>query len=259
MKDFCDIVSETGRAVRLLQERYQSEEYRQNCQRFIAERDRLLKITERFMSNLDQLKCEFEAAVVRTEHASGCKYLHRGYYCPSMIQDIVVGNVRRGKLLKRLTARTKTCWEYGFNAEGKLILCESLVSQTVADESCLIAATREFLFYEDDCVYGITIRSDGSVEAITEEVYQDGKCISYIHALCTSFGGIIKSHEISSEHYTYEGEKMHAQWHRLMIPPQNTLEFAEAIGLNLPSIPIYQKDQYHFEKKDGRLILAENT
>ena len=251
------LLSDFEKAKQKLEERCKEEEYQKNCQHFILERDRLVKLAERYLPQVNQLKTDFEAAVVRTEYASGCKYLHRGYYCPSLIQDVVVGNVRRGKLLKRLTARTKTCWEYGFNAEGRLIRCEDLITKMVADEEYLVVATREFLFYEENCIYGITVRSDGTLEAITEEVFQDGKCIRYAYCLCTSYDGVIHCGDIRCECYTYEADMIQAQWHHFTIPLQETLEFAKSMGWGVLSRPIYYKYQYLFEKRDGKITLLK--
>ena len=253
------VLSEFEKSKQKLEERFKTEEYQKHCQYFILERDRLLRVAERFLTDVEQYKRAFEAAVVRKEYASGCKHLHRGYYCPSLIRDAVVGNVRRGKLLKRLTARTKTCWEYGFNAEGQLICAENLVTQAIAGEEYLLVATRELLFYEGNCIYGITVCRDGTLEAITEEVFQDGKCICYTHCLCTVFDGRIDCIEISSERYIYEAETMQVQWHSLVIPSQKTLEFAKTMGLSIWSHPIYRRDQYLFERKDGKLIWLENN
>ena len=251
------LFSDFEQAGQRLEERYKEEEYQRNCQHFISERDRLVNLAAQYMPQINQFKSDFEAAVVRKEYASGCKYLHRGYYCPSLIQDVVVENVRRGKLLKRLTARTKTCWEYGFNAEGQLIRCEDLITKVVADEEYLVVATREFLFYEENCIYGITVRSDGTLEAITEEVFRDGKCIRYTYCLCTSYDGVIHCGDIRSECYTYEADMIQAQWHHFTIPLQETLEFAKSMGWSVLSRPIYYKDQYLFEKRDGKITLAK--
>ena len=252
------LISDFEKAKQKLKEQYKTEEYQKNCQQFILERDRLVKLAECYLSQFDQHKSDFEAAIVRTEYASGSKYLHRGYYCPSLIQDVVVGNVRRGKLLKRFTLRTKTCWEYGFNAEGQLIRCEYLVTKTVAGEECLVVSTRELLFYEDDRVYGITVQSDGTLEAISEEVFQNEKCICYMYCPCTSFKGAIRCSDIHSECYTYESETMQVQWHHLTIPLQENIEFAKTMGWNYCSYPIYRRDQYLFERKDGKYILTDN-
>ena len=43
-----------------------------------------------------------EKTVVRREQASGGTCMQRGYYCPSFVMDIVLGNVNRGRLIKRL-------------------------------------------------------------------------------------------------------------------------------------------------------------
>ncbi len=254
-----ELLSDVEKAGQKLEERYKTEEYQKICQHFILERDRLVKLAEHYLSQIDRYKSDFEAAIVRTEYASGCRYLHRGYYCPSLIQDIVVVNVKRGKLLKRFTARTKTCWEYGFNAKGQLIRSEHLVTKQIAGDECLVVATREFLFYEENRIYGITVHSNGTPESITEEIYQDGKCIRYTYCQCASFGGVVSCGDIRSEYYTYETEMMQAQWHQLIIPLQENLEFAKTMGWKMSSCPIYRKDQYLFAIKDGKFVLKENN
>lgn len=253
-----ELLSEFERAKLKLHELSQTEAYQQSCQRFLAERDRLVKIATRLMSDPKQLKSEFEAAIVRTETASGSKHLHRGFYCPSLIQDIVVVGTKRGRLLKRVTSRTFPCNEYGFNANGQLILCENLVRKTRGDTECLIVASREFLFYEKNRIYGITMDSHGYLQTVTEEVFQEGKRIYYLNGLCTSFDGVIDCRSISCEYYSYDRDVLHScHWHRLMIPPQSNPDFAKAIGLALPLHPIYQHDLYFFERKDGQLVLRK--
>ena len=253
------LMSAYRNAKQKLEELYKTEQYQKNCQYFTSERDRLVEMAEQRLSQIDRYKSDIEAAIVRTEYASGCKYLHRGYYCPSLLQDAVVDNVRRGNLRKQITARTKTYWEYGFNAEGQLICSESIVTKTVAGEAYQLVTTREFLFYEESRIYGITLRKDGTVEAITEEVLQDGKCISYTHCLCTSYEGVISCGEICSEYYDHRAEKLQAQWHSLNIPLQENIEFSKKMGWEPMTIPIYRKNRFLLEKKDGKYVLTENN
>lgn len=260
MEELQKFATELNSATRLWQERYRTDsDYQRNCLRFIAESNRLIKIAERIMPDINRTTSDVQSAIVHREYASGCKYLHRGYYCPSLIQDAVVGNVKRGRLLKRFTARTKNCWEYGFDAEGKLLCCESLVTKESADEELLVVATRELLLYEDDRRYGITLRSDGHLESVTEEIFKDKKCVSYTYASCSSYGGTVRCSSISSEHYAYEGKNMYAQWHQLTIPAEYTSQFLENIGVTPISVPIYRCNRYSFELCEDRFVLVENN
>ena len=44
-----------------------------------------------------------EADCGKIEFARGC-FMHRGFYCPSPIEEFVISNVRRGHLQKKRTA-----------------------------------------------------------------------------------------------------------------------------------------------------------
>lgn len=258
MDDFNSLLADANKGARLWEERFRSdEEYRKNCEHFAAERDRLIEIAQRYLSNIDQLNREYDAAAVRTEYASGCRYMHRGYYCPSLIQDIIVVNMRRGKLLKRLSSRSRSYWAYGYNADGQLIRCESFMPLSNPDRDGLCQATRELLFYEDDRLFGLTVESSCGIGAISEEIFRDGKLVSYTYMPCTFLNGVIEGCKISSERYTYDGEAMHATWHQLTPPVKGTSEFAERISFTPCSVPIYHQDMYSFLRQDGRLIQAE--
>ena len=53
----------------------------------------------------DSYRSTFEQiskTVVRREQATGGGTMHRGFYCPSIVEDIIIGNINRGKLIKRL-------------------------------------------------------------------------------------------------------------------------------------------------------------
>ncbi len=44
---------------------------------------------------------------MRHEIGLGGELMHRGYYCPSLIEDVVVGNTKRGRISKRTTSKAK--------------------------------------------------------------------------------------------------------------------------------------------------------
>ena len=58
-----------------------------------------------------------EADCGKIEFARGC-FMHRGFYCPSPIEEFVISNVRRGHLQKKRTA--SSTYEYSFDRMGQL-------------------------------------------------------------------------------------------------------------------------------------------
>ena len=58
-----------------------------------------------------------EADCGKIEFARGC-FMHRGFYCPSPIEEFVISNVRRGHLQKKRTA--SSIYEYKFDRAGQL-------------------------------------------------------------------------------------------------------------------------------------------
>ena len=72
---------------------------------------------------IDILESEYNKAmknVVREELSSGSD-MALGFYNPSPVLDLVVGNVHRGKILKRITNRSKPDTKYGFGADGRMV------------------------------------------------------------------------------------------------------------------------------------------
>ena len=93
--------------------------------------------------------CELEKlseSIVRWEKATGGEVIYRGYYNPSLTADIVIGNNKRGKLLKRPTAKSKITYEYGFDSSDRIV---KVITHTEFEDLL------EFFVYEDGAVYGI--------------------------------------------------------------------------------------------------------
>jgi hypothetical protein len=84
----------------------------------------LLKIYHEYMKSYNALEYCANSNTVRVEHASGGECLHRGFYCPSPIIDKLIGNVKRGKLLKQFTPRSKKYYKYFFDNNNRLIKIE---------------------------------------------------------------------------------------------------------------------------------------
>ena len=108
--------------------------------------DRLLKnceiqkqkyelLFEKYSCDYNELLEYAEANSHRTEYARSNLSCHRGYYCPSLILDIVIGGCNRGKKVKK-KPKNGTYYEYIFNKKDELITSKvfhdtELISQEV--------------------------------------------------------------------------------------------------------------------------------
>lgn len=111
------------------------------------------------------------------QYAKGGLSLHRGFFCPSPVYDIVVGNVNRGKLYIRPTAKSQPDYQYGWDSKGRLITVNTNWG------------SKEFIIYRDDITVSVeftdSLSFGLSVNAITMCEY-DASCriISYLRCSC---------------------------------------------------------------------------
>lgn len=223
----------------------QSPEYQASCQRFSQECARLEAIATDLLTHKEELLAHCGANTVRTEYASGST-LHRGFYCPSPTYDIIVGNTKRGKLLKHPTILSNPSHEYGFDADGRLLYCKRLYKRSVT--------MTEYFVYRKNLVYGILLDADGDISVITEETYTDGKITQYLHGLCVPSGDHFHCMEINCEEYEYDaGGLLRCHMHNLLLPQQNPPEFLKEVMLPFMWQPIYRSDSYLFERSGGYL------
>ena len=73
--------------------------YEEVCEKF----NEIMSFLEK--DNYQNVFDQIDKTVVRREQSSGGECMHRGYYCPSIIEDIVIGNIKRGRLIKKLSKR----------------------------------------------------------------------------------------------------------------------------------------------------------
>lgn len=159
---------------------------------------RLNSIFEEYKPNCKSIYKKAIKQAYKKEYAIKGEYLHRGYYCPSPIADIIVGNAPRGKLLKRVTSRSKPTYEYEFNKQGEIVIARNLCRDTLESQNI------EIILHKDRCHIGILFYLDKNeyitIESINESVYDKSNRI-------TSFAkGIIynsKIQEAECEIYSY--------------------------------------------------------
>lgn len=162
------------------------EEFKLECNRFSL-------IAKKYLLDCQKVYSDLISNIKRKEYSSGGELLPRGFYCPSPIYDIVTGNCKRGKLLKRITSRSKPAYEYCFDKNGKLIIVNHLY------ENC-----SEILEYNDNIVTGITFSKEENTEitSVIECEYDDnGRIVSYIVA-DSSFNDCCIDH-LEKEYYMY--------------------------------------------------------
>ena len=234
----------------LMEKLQQSPEYHANCRHFSQECARLQNVARDLYVRKEALQAYCEAATVRKEYASGST-LHRGYYCPSPTYDIIVGNTKRGKLLKRLTVVSKPSHEYGFDANGKLLYCKWIrKGKTIYTE---------YLVYEDDRIFGLTVSCGGDLSYFTEELWSDGKLTDYSNGLFLPKDGEYFCIEISQEHYTYDVQGLSAcEMHRFMQTPFIHPGVPETVLARIPQMVYQHIGKFRFQRKNGFLISYTN-
>ena len=129
--------------------------------------------------------------IVREEFANNTDFsLPRGYYCPSPVIDLIVGNCKRGKILKRLTSKSRITHRYIYGEQGLMI-----VEEFGNNGKC---CNREYLLREEQKITGISFDSAGRINHVLEERFEDGKIIDYFRA---TFNGLDGNHRLTQTHH----------------------------------------------------------
>lgn len=202
---------------------HSSLEYSQYCNYYQNEINRLYNIGQKYCSHIN-LESLFRTQIVRIE-TSIDGGLHRGFYCPSKIIDLVTGNVKRGKISQRASLGGKSYFLYNFNQEGLLVLIENYSRGE--------KLYTEYLFYDGNYVYGITLGNEGDIKQISEEKYENKKIIHYKIAHFLQGKGL----EISCEKYNYDKDGLYCCISHVYYPLPN----------------VYYQTIRLFEREDGYL------
>lgn len=113
------------------------------------------------------------------QYARGGGVLHRGWYCPSPVYDMVIGGADRGRLLKSPSrCKTPPDFAYGFDAQGRLIVVDGPYSDLTHGPYF-----REAVFREENREIGLRMDRDDRLCGISICRYQDGRIMEYITAL----------------------------------------------------------------------------
>lgn len=162
--------------------------------------------------------------------------MHREYYCPSLVQDIICGNVNRGKLYKGEKHPSKLDFEYWYNNKGKLIAARSY-----ADD--LKIWQTEFIFYKENVSTSIFFEpGNNDIELVTMCKYKDDLLIEYDYMLVGCIDEKKDRNNLNIEKYEYVGK---------MLRSCDTEIYLFYAGLAF-------KDHYDFEIRNHKLVCKDN-
>lgn len=137
--------------------------------------------------------------VVSYRYSRDGEVLHRGFLCPSPIEDIVVGNCNRGREVKKTAANEKKItFEYGFSDQGLQIVRSPGGYIGTIDTECV--------FYSGDDQIGYLFNEENEICKVSKCSFKDGKLLSYLWAY------IDFQREISQckkEFYEYKDDKLY--------------------------------------------------
>ena len=190
-------VNETPECIEMIKER-RNKELKLN-EFMLSEKNRLAEKVDYYTPLLKDLRELAVKSAVRKEYSNNENGMYRGYYCPSPVDDLIIGGCRRGKLLNRITKRTNPDREYLFDSNNRLVAVNSLLYWK--------AVHTEVLIYKDNLVTGIDIDNyDNSVSEISECTYNlDNKIKSFLTASISSNKTIKTTiEEIELEKYSYD-------------------------------------------------------
>jgi len=226
-----------------MQKWYRSDAYATMCGKLAVRTEEVRCIVEKYIPLLPENERLWQKQTVRTEVSSAGSYMHRSYYCPSPIYDLVVGNVNRGKLLKRLAANSHTYYQFGFDRCDKLLW----VKETYKGKHI----RTEHLFDGENIRCGITISpKDERISRISVEQYHNGKLASYTDVLTSESKWPVHISRVTHEAYTYDDVGLLYCDSYTYFP---TISRNTTFGLSPKDRPLCQHRRDFFQREDGYL------
>ena len=147
---------------------------------------------------------QIDKTVVRREQATGGGVMHRGYYCPSLVMDIAIGNVNRGRLIKRLRTQ-KITYTYGFDSLDRLV---TVVNHTEVGDFF------EYIIYEGNVQYGVQFHhnswSGEYLHDISRCCYEKSKLKSYERYVYDDYNKKFSLYQ--GEFYRYSKDSLEWEW-----------------------------------------------
>ena len=159
---------------------------------------------EQYEANIPALIQKARVETAYTEYSTGGKSLHRGYYCPALVIDMIVGNINRGRLAKKRPKAPD--FQYYFDNTNELRLSE--------DRTCT-----EVILHEDDREIGLAIDPRSWFYRLSLCDYEQGLLQRYL-----SFSVNVESfYVLYLEQYKYQdGFLAEAEVKNVQVLPKNS-------------------------------------
>ncbi|MBE6617343.1 MAG: hypothetical protein E7627_05335 [Ruminococcaceae bacterium] len=189
-----------------------AEEYKNQIKHFEELNDELVVLYNQYCHSYEDLIKIIEEKAHGTEYCKGGECIHRGYYSPSY-SDLFIGNITRGRLLKKLPNDNKYSYEYIFDENHNLI-CSKKYGHSYG---YALHDYTEVLIYEDNRVLSLIYNEGragkGTLRGISECLYEDGKLTEYVLAW---FPAVFENgaSEINVETFSYDNDLVKSlEWH----------------------------------------------
>jgi hypothetical protein len=188
-------------------------------------------IRNEYEEQLLRLRTLTEKEIVNVQYSKGGETLHRGYYCPSPVLDLIVGGLKRGKLYKRKPDFGRYSYEFCFDSNNRLILVKGVNEFTTPDSNY----NEEYLLYNDDTTSGVEFDHTGDIVAVSRCTYENNKIVKYERSVCS----LPQYADLYMEEYAYENN---------LLSEVKTFEVT-------PRIEIYEEQKYKVElNENGKIV-----
>lgn len=183
------------------------------------EYEKTLQIINAYKNLYEDLQSQSMHKIVKKEYNYHSFGLHRGFYCPSIIEDIIIGNAKRG-IIKTRKSLTVPSYVFGFDADNNII--------TSQNEHSI-----EFIFIENDSEIGLTF-DNNKLSLISIVQFENNNLKYYLRSIIENDNIV----EISKEEYSFFKKQMKVQWYRKSCCKINS----------------FQQERYVFNIENERLV-----
>lgn len=190
----------------------------------------LISIRNEYEVQLLHLRALTEKEIVNIQYSKGGETIHRGYYCPSPVLDLIVGGLKRGKLLKRKPEFGRYSYEHCFDSNNRLILVKGVNEFTTPESNY----NEEYLLHKGNIISGVEFDQMGDIVAVSRCTYEKNNIIKYEWSLCR----FPQYADLYIEEYAYEN---------------NLLSEVRTINVT-PQIGIYEEQKYKVELNENGKI-----
>lgn len=172
----------------------------------------LQKLYDKYAQSYDALLKESERIICSTEYGYGGEVLHRGYYCPSPVIDIVIGRGSRGRHSKRKNEKKENDYVFYKDKDGRLVMVDTFAE---FEDTGRVLYNREFIFYEQGRTVAPQFRFNKGLPPIdivdlTLCDYEEGRLTQYrrLHMYSYIENGTVvkwmKNRQLDAEDYSYD-------------------------------------------------------